>query len=148
MTTEYIVYLLLATAVILAILVIRLELKMRRMLRGKNARTLEDTIVAIAREIDALKSVDTLHSEHLANVEGRLKRSIQGTSVLRFNPFKDVGSNQSFATAFLDEHGHGIVFSSLYSRDHTSVFAKPVRSYSSEFELTPEEQAAIEKARI
>jgi hypothetical protein len=110
--------------------------------------TLEDTIVAMGQEIEAMKTVDEKNSAHLSDVEERLKRSIQGTSVLRFNPFKDVGSNQSFATALLNEHGHGVVFSSLYSRDHTSIFAKPVRGFSSEFDLTPEEQEAIQKARL
>ena len=141
-------YILIAIVVVLACLVIRLELKLRKVLRGKNAGSLEDTILLLGQEIDAMKIQDESHAEHLERVEHRLKRSIQGTSVLRFNPFKDVGSNQSFATAFLNEHGHGIVFSSLYSRDHTSVFAKPVRGFASEFDLTPEEQAAIDKARI
>lgn len=147
MSTEYLVYVLIAIVIVLAVLVVHLEIKMKRFLRGKNALSLEDTLLNLARELGSLKEADNARAQHLANVETRVKRSIQGTSVHRFNPFKDVGSNQSFATALLNEHGHGVVFSSLYSRDRTSVFSKPVRNFASEYDLTPEEQSAIDQAR-
>ena len=40
-----------------------------------------------------------------------------------------------------------MVFSSLYARDRMSVFAKPVRGGTSEFELSAEEKKAIDTAR-
>jgi hypothetical protein len=58
-----------------------------------------------------------------------------------------MGGNQSFATAFLNEDGDGVVISSLYSREHTSVFAKPVKKHSSEHEMSNEEKEAMEEAR-
>lgn len=59
-----------------------------------------------------------------------------------------MGSKQSFATALLNEHGDGVVISTLYSRERTSVFAKPIKKFDSEYELTPEETQALTEARL
>ena len=48
----------------------------------------------------------------------------------------------------LNEEGDGVVFSSLYSRDRMSIFAKPVKNNNSEYELTSEEKQALEKAKV
>ena len=54
---------------------------------------------------------------------------------------------QSFAVALLSENGDGAVLSSLYARDRMSVFAKPVKNFSSEFEMTEEEKEVLARAR-
>jgi len=82
-------------------------------------------------------------------VEKRLNQSVRGVGTVRFNPFRGTGDggNQSFASAFIDEKGDGVVFSTLYSRERMSVFAKPLTGGKSEYELTGEERRAIQKAR-
>ncbi len=150
---QTILYILITALVIILILIawnIRLEIKMRRLLRGKNAKSLEDTILQISKETNSLHSANNIMKEYLENVERRLKRSIQGTSTVRFNPFKGVGvgGNQSFATAFVDEEGNGVVISSIYSRDRMSVYSKPLKKCKSEYELTKEEETAIKEAKL
>jgi hypothetical protein len=68
---------------------------------------------------------------------------------VRFNPFKGTGSggNQSFATTFLNEENNGVVISSLYSREHTSVFSKPIKNGVSEYELSDEEKESFAEAK-
>jgi hypothetical protein len=85
-------------------------------------------------------------ASHIHDSSRKLKKSIRGFETIRFNPFKDQGGNQSFAIAFLNDEGDGVVISSLYSRDRTSVFAKPIKKMASEFELTEEEKEALNKA--
>ena len=79
-------------------------------------------------------------------INQKLRKSIRGLETIRFNPFSDQGSNQSFAIGMLNEEGDGVVFSSLYSREHVSVFAKPIKKMSSEYEMTKEEKDSLEKA--
>ena len=81
-------------------------------------------------------------------VNSKLRKSIRGLETIRFNPFPDQGSNQSFAIGMLNEDGDGVVISSLYSRDRMSVFAKPVKNNKSEYELSTEEKEALAKANI
>ena len=152
-TTDILVYTLISLliiTVILILLIIRLEIKLRGILRGKNAKTLEDTINSLGNEIKNLHVSREEIETYLKSAEKRIKRSTQGIATVRFNPFKGTGSggNQSFATAFVDEHGDGVVISSLYSRDRMSVYAKPLNNHKSEFELTTEEKEAVKKASL
>ena len=133
--------------IILLILIVRLEYRMRRLLRGKNAESLEESIVNIQKDITRLLLAEKNNNIMLKNLDKRLKQSIRGLGVVRFNPFKGTsGSNQSFAVALLNEEGDGAVLSSLYSRERVSSFAKPIKNKTSEYELTPEEKEAINKA--
>jgi hypothetical protein len=93
------------------------------------------------------KSRENIEKE-IAVVNTKLKKSIRGLETIRFNPFPDQGSNQSFAIGMLNEEGDGIVMSSLYSRERMSVFAKPVKAGKSEYELSAEEKEALKKAEV
>lgn len=128
---------------ILALWIFRLEWRISRLLRGKNAANLEDSFNSLASDLKNIKHSIVMIAKELESMDGRLKRSVSWVKTLRFNPFKTEGGNQSFATALLDEEGNGVVISSLYSRDKTSVYAKPVKSLASEYELTREEREVI-----
>ncbi len=145
----YIIIILAVFVLILCILLIRLEFRFRKMLLGKNAKTLEDTINIINSKIKNLHTSGKEIEDYLVSAEKRIKRSVQGVATVRFNPFKGTGSggNQSFATAFVNEDGNGVVLSSLYSRDRVSVYSKPLIKYKSEFELTKEEKEAVRLAK-
>jgi hypothetical protein len=93
----------------------------------------------LSERVDALNK---LHHE----LEALTQRTIQKVAVIRYNPFSDTGGDQSFAIAMLDSLGNGVVLSSLHSRTDTRVFAKPVQSGRSKFQLSDEEQDAIKKA--
>jgi len=146
----YVILGLIIAFVILLIWNIRLEVKMSRLLRGKKARSLEGTINNLGKEVNVLHEFTQNMEEYLTSVEKRLQNSTQGISTVRFNPFKGTGGggNQSFATAFINENGDGVVISSLYSRERVSVFAKPIEKLKSEYELTKEEKEAIKKASL
>lgn len=119
------------------------------MLRGKNTMTIEDSIIELAKEIDALSEYREESKKYLKLVEERLRKSVQAIETKRFNPFKGsgTGGNQSFASAFINENGDGLILSSLYSSDRMSVFAKPVSDFKPSYELTDEEAEALDKAK-
>jgi hypothetical protein len=98
-----------------------------------------------------LRELENFRENTLKNLEDkerRLQRSIQAVKTIRFNPFKGIGEggNQSFSSALLSEKGDGVVFTSIYSRERVSIYAKPLESFKGEFELTGEEKDAVEKA--
>ena len=126
-----------------------LHSKIRRLLKGKNAKSLEDSILHNQTEIESLRSFEKECLTYFEDVEKRLTRSVQAVETVRFNPFKGTGDggNQSFSTALLNERGDGVVVSSMYSRDRVSVFSKPLHKFQSEFELTEEENHVVDTAR-
>jgi hypothetical protein len=86
-----------------------------------------------------LHELERLH----ASLEHRTLSSIQHIGLVRFNPFEDTGSDQSFAIALLDGERDGVVVSSLHGRTNTRVFAKPVEGGASRHALSDEEAQAI-----
>ena len=133
---------------LLLIWIIRLEIKLRKLL-GSKSGTLDDAISVLRKDSETLKKHAEKTSEKLDIVDKKLKKTVSGNETVRFNPFKGngSGSNQSFATALINSEGNGVVISSIYSRDHLSVFSKPIKDLSSEYELTSEEKTALQKAK-
>ena len=82
-------------------------------------------------------------SRHL---ETMTLKSVQKIGVIRFNPFRDVGGDQSFCIAFLDAQNNGLTLSSFFTREGTRIYTKPIINSSSEYPLTEEEKKAIKKA--
>ena len=115
---------------------------------GKKARDLEDTIEVLENNISKLKISKDRTEAELEVINQKLRKSIRGLETVRFNPFPDQGSNQSFAISLLNEDGDGVVISSLYARDRVSVFAKPVKKHASLYELTDEEIEVLKKAQV
>lgn len=133
------------TLIILVIWIFTLERRIGKLLAGKSGASLEDSIGKQADDIRSLFAFKKIVEGALAELDGRIKKKLHGAKTLRFNPFAGTGSggNQSFATALLDEEGNGVVISSLYSREKMSVFAKPVKQRTSEFDLTDEEKEVL-----
>ncbi len=148
---EIIIYIILGLSLICLALIIwniRLEIKNRRLLRGKNARSLEDTFVNIQRDLDKFEVFKKEIEAYLINIEGRLSTSVRGVHNISFNAFQGLESGgKSFATAFLNEKGNGIIISSLQARERISLFAKHIKNFKSEVELSDEEKEALTKAK-
>lgn len=146
---DILLYALIGITILLVLWIIKMEMRLTRMLRGKTGKDIEDTIISLEKDINEMKDFRLQSIGYMKNIEARLKRSIQSAETIRFNPFKGTGSggNQSFSSALLNEKGDGVVFSSLYSREHVSIYAKPLKKFQSEFELTGEEKEAVKKAK-
>lgn len=144
----YLIYASLALLILAIGWLIRFEIKLRRLLGGKN-QSLDKAISEIRKDLSAIMKYRDESEKYLESVERRIRKSVTGVETIRFNPFKGNGSggNQSFSTAFVNEEGDGVVISSLYSREHVSVFAKPIKKLSSEYEMTAEEKESLRKAK-
>lgn len=138
-----------ALSVFLGVWIFILERRLRKLFAGSGAQTLEGVIHTLGDDIRALEKFQKETTVYLGEAEKRIARSIQGVETIRFNAFKGTGEggNQSFAIAILSENGDGTVVSSLYSRDHVNIFAKPVKNFTSEYEMTPEERDAVARAK-
>ena len=78
--------------------------------------------------------------------ENQLSGCIQKVGIVRYNAFKDTGSDLSFALALLDEDNTGVVMNGIYSREMSNIYAKPVENAKSAYTISEEEQMAIDRA--
>ena len=123
-----------------------LRRRLRRVLPQGESGGIDEILDRQLKSVESLSErVDALNKLH-HELEHLSQRTIQKVAVIRYNPFADTGGDQSFAIALLDSLGNGVVVSSLHSRTDTRVFAKPVQSGRSKFQLSDEEQDAIRKA--
>ncbi|HEY4490046.1 MAG TPA: DUF4446 family protein [Candidatus Paceibacterota bacterium] len=147
--SQIIIYALIGLDIILILLFIRIEYRLRKFFSGKDGKSLEEAIVNLRITLDDISRFRDESTKYFKSVERRLKRSVQAVETIRFNPFKGTGSggNNSFSTAILNEKGDGVVTSSMSYRDQTSIFSKPVKKFSSDFELTDEEKLVINNSK-
>ena len=79
-------------------------------------------------------------------LEDICETTIRKTSIIRFNPFNEMGGNQSFILALLDDKNNGFLISSLFSNEGNRVYAKTVKNGKSDYILSKEEVMAIDRA--
>lgn len=125
----------------------RLEAKLSVFLSGKDGKSLEEVLWDTKASVKSLDE-DIQELFTISNGLHQLAtRSLHKSAVMRFNPFKEVGGNQSYAVALLNGKNSGVVFSSLHTREGTRAYAKPVKAGSADgFPFTEEEKAVIHEA--
>ncbi len=101
-----------------------------------------ERLTSLERDAAMLDVMQTAMRE----LELRQNQSFQSVGLVRFNPFTDMGGDQSFALSIVDSYGNGFVLSSLHGRTATRVYAKTVRRGQSTQTVSTEEQAAIDQA--
>ncbi|PIP26981.1 MAG: hypothetical protein COX30_04420 [Candidatus Moranbacteria bacterium CG23_combo_of_CG06-09_8_20_14_all_39_10] len=145
---------LLAIMIVLFIWIIFLHLNLKAMRQksteffaGNNVKNIEDIIIGHSK---AIKTLDK-DIQELYNISNQInilsQKGLHKFGMIRFNPFKDVGGDQSFAIAMLNGKNNGLVISSLYTREGTRVYAKAILGGESEkYQLTEEEDQVIKIA--
>lgn len=146
---DILLYSLIGIVIILAVIIIRLEIRINRLMKGKNAKSLEDIFIMVQKDVKGLQIFQGDIERYMAHVEKRLRRSVQNIQNIHFKAFEglDSGGNQSFAIAFINENGDGIILSTMHARDRVNVFSKPIVNFTSKLALTEEEQAALTRAK-
>ena len=126
----------------------RIKKRLKIFFNGSKASDLEGILF---EEIKRLKKAENSISElskAVNNLDKITQKTIQKVGVIRFNPFKETGGDQSFAIALLDAENNGLIISSLFTREGTRVYTKPIESGESKYPLSKEEIEALKKAGI
>ena len=101
---------------------------------------------------DYVKRVETVEAKNeeiisfCKGLDDNIKICSQKMGLVRYNAFKDTGSDLSFALALLDDKNNGVVLNGIYSREMSNIYAKPVQNGVSPYTVSEEEKQAIEKA--
>jgi len=144
---------LLMMLLILSLMTISLYRRMKRFessyvtlqtfMSGQQLDTLfQEVIDRVAGQEQKLENCDM----RLTRAEGKMRVGADRAELLRFRAFEDIGSDLSFAFALLNQQGSGVVLSSIYNREESRVYAKPIEEGQSTYPLTDEEKQVINKA--
>lgn len=133
--------------IIVSVALIRLRRLLRTFMSGKDGSSLEATLSWLTHKIAAIDTTLEAHKEGLEMIDARVKRSIRGYSLLRYDAYESSGGAQSFASGLIDEHEDGYILSVITNRSHTGVYAKRVNRGIPEVSLTKEETQALQDAK-
>ena len=150
------VYLLIASAVltlILMVVTIFCLINMRKLyrrydlfMRGKDAETMENMIVDQMNAIIDLQSQDRYNKDSIRTANKNSRAAFQKIGIVKYNAFKGMGGNLSFALALLDYTNTGFVLNSVHSREGCYLYLKDVERGETEVLLGAEEKEALEQA--
>ena len=126
---------------------LKIRKKTRIFFENEEARNLEEIIYEQIKRTNETNAKIKKLAEDNDRIRKDLSQCIQKVGVVRFNPYGDVGGNQSFAIALLDNSLNGIVILSLYSRDNVRIYSKSIKEGRSEYTLSKEEKQAISLAK-
>lgn len=97
--------------------------------------------------VDETSKVNKEQDISISRLESNLKKCIQKVGIVRYNAYGDTGSDLSFTLALMDSEDNGVVVNGLYSRDSSSIFAKPLAKGETKYNLSAEEIQAIDIAK-
>ena len=113
---------------------------------GKDGKSIEKVLEYEMRRMKKTEEDIKKLIQNMKWIEGISRKSVHKVGVVRFNPFKDIGGDQSFSIALLDFQDNGVVVSALHAPEGTRMYAKPISGGESKYQLTAEEQEALLKS--
>ena len=111
-----------------------------------NGEHLEEDLENYMYKVERVEKQNAEIKNLVDAIDENMDSCIQKIGIIRYNAFKDTGSDLSFALAMLDENNNGVVLNGIYSREMSNIYAKPVENGKSKYTISEEEQEAIQKA--
>lgn len=132
--------------IVLALLHARSDRRWGALLRGADGQGIESLLQEhLAEKIRMEVEIESLMAR-VRRMEEASRSAKRHVGLVRFDAFDEIGGEQSFAVAVIDERGDGLVLSSIVGRETCRVFAKSVVAGRSERELSGEERRALREA--
>ena len=111
-----------------------------------NGKDIEEDLETYMYRVGKVEKQNNEILNYVKTLDEDLTRCIQKVGMVRYNAFKDTGSDLSFTLALLDEHNDGVVLNGIYSREMSNIYAKPVKNGTSTYTMSDEEKQAVQKA--
>lgn len=117
-----------------------------KLVNGIRGLNMEELLIDINGEVSNINSQIDKIIKNMESMNTRLSFSIQNIGFVRYNAFREMGSELSFSIALLDEYKNGLVYSSIYGRDNAVSYGKPIKNGTSRIPLSAEEILALDRA--
>lgn len=116
---------------------------MTKLGKGHN---INEMLQEYVKSVEEIKKENEEIERYCKKLDEESKHNLKKIGMVRYNAYKDTGSDLSFALAILNEKNTGIVLNGIYGRDTSNIYAKPIVKGNSEYALSTEEKEALEKA--
>ena len=123
-----------------------LKKRYRKMMTGVDGANLERLLIGHIDEVKQVVEENRRIDAENQRISALLQKALTRVGVVRFRAFDDMGSDLSYAVALLDAENNGVILSSLFGREDSRSYVKPIQAGQSSYTLTEEEQQALHQA--
>lgn len=124
----------------------KLYMKYNKFMAGTSGENIEGLIEKCLLKTEGMVYKNKEIENHLNEIDRNILNCIQKVGIVRFNAFDNVGSDLSYSVALLDGNDNGVVITSLFTRDGSTTYGKPIMGGKSRYPLSAEEIKAINYA--
>lgn len=124
----------------------KLQKKYTFFMQDEIGQSLEAKLHADVAELQELRgSLDLMHStqKDILSMQNQCFRKI---GFVKYNAFDNIGNNLSFAFTILDGKNDGFCLSSVYGRNESRIFAKPIIDGKCLYSMSEEEKESLADA--
>ncbi len=111
-----------------------------------NGRDILELLNENNKKIEDVELINKEIKKYMEKLEEKTNGCMQKIGFIRYNAFKDTGSDLSFALAILNKNNTGIILNGIYSRETSNIYAKSIENGKSEYRLSEEETIALNEA--
>lgn len=113
---------------------------------GKNAKSLEDTLVYRLQQVDELIEANGNNERNIKTLFKRMEGCFQKFGMVKYDAFDEMGGKLSFVIALLNEKNSGYILNVVHSRTGCYSYVKEIIDGNSIVALAEEEEEALRKA--
>ncbi len=124
----------------------KMQNKYESFMKGKDAKSLEDSIVKRFKEVDALIQENKKKTAQIEEINEILLTAFQKKGIVKYDAFHEMGGKLSFALVMLDKEDNGFVINAMHSREGCYTYIKEIIRGESYIPLGTEEKEALDKA--
>ena len=131
---------------VVVMFLIFLILYIKQSMKGKNAENLDG---AIRESFKQIEKINVEHQKTMIKVEEsvhRINSVFQKLGIVKYNAFKEMGGNLSFALCMLDSENTGFILNTMHGREGSYTYIKEIIKGEAYATLGEEEKEALEKA--
>ena len=124
----------------------KLEKKYNKFMTGKNAKSLENEIIALFEDNKFIKSSIDKNKKDIRTLYKNMESTFQKIGIIKYDAFNQMGGKLSFCLALLDENNNGFILNSVHSAEGCYSYTKEIINGESSISLGEEEKQALLKA--
>lgn len=131
---------------IFLILTILNSVKLKKIMKNCSSGRLDESITLYYNKINELSDELRTKTAQFDHIEKMINAGAQKFAVVRYDAFDNISNNLSFSLAILDGDNTGFILTSIYGRDSSNMYIKPIIKGKSRYTMSDEEVSAYDKA--
>lgn len=139
-------FLLFLYSIVIHVRLNQLKKKYDFFMNGAEGPSIERKLLVEVTELrEATKALDLLFQQQ-ATIKKVQADTFQKIGFVKYNAFENIGNDLSFSLTLLDGNNNGVCISSVYGRNESRIFSKPIIEGKSMISLSQEELASLNEA--